>query len=191
MIDPQDGELSLRRQCGLVGINRSSLYYSPVGESEENLRLRRLLDEQYTRTPYYGVLRMTAWLRRLGYEVNPKRVRRLLRTMGLETVYQKPTTRRPNPDHEVYPDLLRGLTIDHCDHVWSADITYVRLASGFVYLMAVIDGDSRYVLGWELGTTLEADFCIEAMEKLLEQRQCEINETTPQQAAGYLVASSE
>ena len=177
MIDPQDGEFSLRRQCGLVGINRSSLYYQPAGESEENLRLMRLLDEQYTRTPYYGVLRMTAWLRSLGHEVNPKRVRRLLRTMGLEAVYQKPITSKPNPEHEVYPYLLRGLPIDHCDHVWSADITYVRLASGFVYLMAVLDWYSRYVLGWELSTTLEADFCIEAVEKILEQRQCELFNT--------------
>jgi putative transposase len=177
MIDPQDGEFSLRRQCELLGINRSSLYYPPVAESEENLRLMRLLDEQYTRTPYYGVLRMTAWLRHLGHEVNPKRVRRLLRLMGLEAVYPKPTTSKPNPEHAVYPYLLRGLTIDHCDHVWSTDVTYVRLASGFVYLMAVIDWYSRYVLGWELSTTLEADFCIEAVEKILEQRRCEIFNT--------------
>jgi putative transposase len=177
MIDPPDGEFSLRRQCGLLGINRSSLYYQRAGESEENLRLMRLLDEQYTRTPYYGVLRMAAWLRSLGHEVNPKRVRRLLRTMGLEAVYQKPVTSQPNPEHEVYPYLLRGLAIDHCDHVWSADITYVRLASGFVYLMAVIDWYSRYVLGWELGTTLDADFCIEAVGKILERRRCEIFNT--------------
>jgi putative transposase len=177
MIDRPDGEFSLRRQCGLLGLNRSSLYYRPATESEENLRLMRLLDEQYTRTPYYGVLRMTAWLRHLGYEVNPKRVRRLLRLMGLEAVYQKPVTSQPNPEHEIYPYRLRGLAIDHCDHVWSADITYVRLASGFVYLMAVIDWYSRYVLGWELGTTLEADFCIEAVERILAQRQCEIFNT--------------
>ena len=160
MIDPQDGEFSLRRQCGLLGINRSSLYYPPAGESEENLHLMRLLDEQYTRTPSYGVLRMTAWLRHLGYAVNPKRVRRLLRTLGLEAVYPKPVTSQPNPAHEVYPYLLRGLVIDHCDQVWSADITYVRLTSGFVYLMAVIDWYSRYVLGWELSITPDADFCI-------------------------------
>jgi len=177
MIDPQDGELSLRGRCGLLGINRSSLYYQPAGESEENLRLMRLLDEQYTRTPYYGVLRMAAWLRSLGHEVNPKRVRRLLRTMGLEAVYQRPATSKPNPEHEVYPYLLRGLTIDHCDQVWSADITYVRLVSGFVYLMAVIDWYSRYVLGWALGTTLDADFCIEAVGNILAQRQCEIFNT--------------
>lgn len=177
MIDPPDGEFSLRRQCGLLGINRASLYYQRAGEREENLGLMRLLDEQYTRTPYYGVLRMAAWLRSLGYEVNPKRVRRLLRTMGLEAVYQKPVTSQPNPAHEVYPYLLRGLAIDHCDYVWSADITYVRLASGFVYLMAVIDWYSRYVLGWALSTTLDADFCIEAVEKILARKRCEIFNT--------------
>jgi putative transposase len=177
MIDSQDSEFSLRRQCELLGINRSSLYYQPAGESAENLRLMRLLDEQYTRIPYYGVLRMATWLRSLGYEVNPQRIRRLLRTMGLEAVYQKPATSQPNPEHEVYPYLLRGLVIDHCDQVWSADITYIRLASGFVYLMAVIDWYSRYVLGWELSITLDADFCIEAVGKILEQRHCEIFNT--------------
>lgn len=177
LIDPQDGGLSLRRQCGLLGLNRSSLYYRPVGESEENLSLMRLLDEQYTRTPFYGVLRMVAHLRRLGHDVNPKRVRRLLRVMGLETVYQKPVLSRPNPEHEVYPYLLRGLAIDRCDQVWSTDITYVRLASGFVYLMAVIDWYSRYVLGWALSTTLEADFCIEAVGKILARKRCEIFNT--------------
>ncbi len=177
MIAPQDGEFSLRRQCGLLGLNRSSLYYAPAGESEDNLHLMRLLDEQYTRTPYYGVLKMTAWLRSLGHEVNPKRVRRLLRMMGLEAVYQKPVTSPPNREHEVYPYLLRGLVIDHGDQVWSTDITYIRLASGFVYLMAVIDWYSRYVLGWALSTTLDADFCIEAVGQLLERRQCEIFNT--------------
>jgi putative transposase len=141
MLDPQDGEFSLRRQCGLLGINRSSLYYPPAGESEENLRLMRLLDEQYTRTPYYGVLRMTAWWRHLGPEVNPQRVRRLLRTMGLEAVYPKPVTSQPNSEQEGYPYLLRGLVIDHGDHVWSADITYVRLA----IRVCVPDGGDRLV----------------------------------------------
>jgi len=115
---------SLRQQCGLLGINRSSLYYQPPGESEENLLLMRLLDEQYTQTPYYGVLRMKAHLCALGHVVNEKRVRRLLRTMGLEAVYQKPDTSKPNPEHEVFPYLLRGLVIDRCDQVWSTDITY-------------------------------------------------------------------
>lgn len=137
----------------------------------------RLLDEQYTRTPYYGVLRMVAYLRSLGYEVNPKRVRRLLRTMGLEAVYQRPNASKPNPEHAVYPYLLRGVVIERCDQVWSSDITYVRLASGFVYLMAVMDWYSRYVLGWALSTTLDADFCIEAVGNLLEHRRCEIFNT--------------
>lgn len=177
LVDPQDEVLSLRGQCGLLGLNRSGLYYQTVGESEDNLGLMRLLDEQYTRTPFYGVLRMAAYLRSLGHEVNPKRVRRLLRTMGLEAAYQKPNTSQPNPEHKVYPYLLRGLSIDRCDQVWSTDITYVRLASGFVYLMAVIDWYSRYVLGWALSTTLDADFCIEAVGKILEGRQCEIFNT--------------
>ena len=169
-----DGAFSLRQQCALLGLNRSGLYYRPTAESDENLALMRLLDEQYTRTPCYGVLRMAAYLRSLGHEVNPKRVRRLLRTMGLEAVYQKPDTSRPNPEHKVYPYLLRGLPIDRCDQVWSTDITYIRLARGFVYLMAVIDWYSRYVLGWALSTTLDADFCIEAVAEILEARQCEI-----------------
>jgi putative transposase len=177
LLDPQDGLFSIRRQCELLSLNRSSLYYRPVGESEENIGLMRLLDEQYTRTPCYGVLKMEAYLRSLGYEVNIKRVRRLLRTMGLEAIYQKPNTSKPNPEHKVYPYLLRGLVIDHCDQVWSTDITYVRLASGFVYLVAVIDWYSRYVLGWALSTTLDADFCIETVGNLLEHRKCEIFNT--------------
>lgn len=177
MLDPQDGLFSIRQQCELLSLNRSSLYYQPVGESEDNLRLMRLLDEQYTRTPFYGVLKMEAYLRSLGHDVNTKRVRRLLRKMGLEAIYQKPNTSKPNPEHKVYPYLLRGLVIDRCDQVWSTDITYVRLASGFVYLVAVIDWYSRYVLGWALSTTLDADFCIETVGSLLEHRKCEIFNT--------------
>lgn len=177
MIDTTDEPWSLRQQCQLLGVNRSNVYYQPVGESDENRLLMRLLDEQYTRTPFYGVLKMTAWLRSEGYTVNPKRVRRLLRTMGLEAVYAKPNTSEANPDHQVYPYLLRGVAIQHCNQVWSTDITYIRLARGFVYLMAVIDWHSRYVLGWALSTTLEADFCIEAVGELLEHKQCEIFNT--------------
>lgn len=177
LLEPQDGLFSVRRQCALLGLNRSSLYYEPVGESQENLDLMRLLDEQYTRTPCYGVLKMEAYLRSLGHDVNTKRVRRLLRKMGLEAIYQMPNTSKPNPEHKVYPYLLRGLVIDHCDQVWSTDITYVRLASGFVYLVAVIDWYSRYVLGWALSTTIDADFCIETVGSLLEHRKCEIFNT--------------
>ena len=177
MLEPDNAAFSLRQQCGLLGINRSSLYYQPLGESEENLLLMRLLDEQYTQTPYYGVLKMTAHLRTLGHVVNEKRVRRLLRTMGLEAVYQKPDTSKPNPEHKIFPYLLRGLVIDRCDQVWSTDITYIRLAHGFVYLMAVIDWYSRYVLGWAISTTLEADFCIEVVGELLDSGSCEIFNT--------------
>lgn len=177
LVDPHDPTFSLRQQCRLLGLNRSSVYYQPIGENAENLGLMRLLDEQYTRTPYYGVLRMVAYLRSLGHPVNVKRVRRLLRTMSLDAVYQKPNMSQPNPAHTVYPYLLRGLSIKRCDQVWSTDITYVRLTSGFVYLMAVIDGYSRYVLGWAISTTLDADFCIEAVDQILEARQCELFNT--------------
>ncbi len=168
---------SIRQQCDLLGINRSSLYYKPVEESDENLLYMRLLDEQYTEDPTYGVERMTAYLRRKGYSVNPKRVRRLLRKMGLDAVYQKPNTSKPNADHKIFPYLLRDVQASYCDHIWSTDITYIRLEKGFVYLMAVIDWYSRYVLDWSLSTTLEADFCIETVGSLLEQRQCEIFNT--------------
>lgn len=146
----------------------------PAGEKAENLLLMRLLDEQYTATPYYGVLKMTAHLRQLGYLVNPKRVRRLLRSMGLEAIYQRPDTSKSNPAHQIFPYLLRGLNIGHCDQVWSTDITYIRLARGFVYLMAVIDWHSRYVLDWAISTTLEADFCIDTVGGLLNKSHCEI-----------------
>ena len=176
-IDQKDQQFSMRQQCALLGVNRSTLYYQSTGESEENLQLMRLLDEQYTRTPCYGVIKMTVYLRDLGYKVNVKRVRRLLRTMGLMAVYQKPNTSKPNPEHKIYPYLLRGRVVDRCDQVWSTDITYIRLASGFVYLMAVIDWHSRYVLGWALSTTLDADFCIEAVGNIIKNKQCEIFNT--------------
>ena len=177
-MDKDDGLFSLRQQCALLGLNRSSLYYRPCEESAENLILMRLLDEQYTETPFYGVKRMTAYLRGKGYRINPKRVRRLLRLLGLEAIYPQPNTSQANPEHVIYPYLLRHVVITHCDHVWSTDITYIRLAKGFVYLMAVIDWHSRYVLTWSLSTTLEADFCIEAVESLLLQgRRCEIFNT--------------
>ena len=177
LVDPHYEPLSIRQQCRLLGLNRASFYYQASGESAENLHFMRLLDEQYTRTPCYGVLKMTVYLRSLGYAVNEKRVRRLLRTMGLEAVYQKPNLSQTNPEHRIYPYLLRNLVIERCDQVWSTDITYIRLASGFVYLMAIIDWHSRYVLGWALSTTLDADFCIEAVGKLLTQGRCEIFNT--------------
>lgn len=164
----------MARQCELLGLPRSTYYYQSQGESPENLHLMRLLDEQYTQTPYYGIRRMTAWLRRQGYSVNHKRVRRLLRTMGLETIYPKPRTSQPNPEHRVYPYLLRDVTPNGVNQVWSTDITYIRLHAGFMYLVAVMDWYSRYVLSWALSITMDVGFCLEALEQALEIAQPEI-----------------
>lgn len=139
--------------------------------------LLRLIDEQYTQTPFYGVPRMTAWLRRQGYRINHKRIRRLMRTMGLEAIYPKPRLSRREKQHMTYPYLLSGLSIDRPDYVWSADITYVRLAFGFVYLVAIMDWFSRYVLSWEISISLETSFCLLALEKALMFSQPEILNT--------------
>lgn len=168
-MDPEDGDFSVRRQCELLGVTRSGLYYRPVGESEENLQLMRLLDEQYTRTPYYGVRRMTVHLRRQGWEVNEKRVRRLLRLMGLEALYPKPKLSQPGEGHTIYPYLIRGLAIERANQVWSADITYIRMARSWLYLVAVMDWFSRYVLSWRLSANLESDFCVEALGEALRR----------------------
>jgi len=137
----------------------------------------RLLDEQYTRTPFYGVLKMTAWLRENGHPVNSKRVRRLLRLMGLEAIYPKPRLSLPSPGHQIYPYLLRGVKVTRVNQVWSADITYVRLLGGFVYLVAVIDWHSRYVLSWEVSTTMESEFCVSALNQSLQVAKPEIFNT--------------
>jgi putative transposase len=150
-----------------MGLARASYYYAPREERAENLVLLRLLDEQYTRTPFYGVPRMTAVLRGQGYTVNPKRVRRLLRTLGLMALFPKPRTSAGAPEHRVYPYLLRGVAIERVNQVWSTDITYIRLRAGFVYLVAVMDWYSRYVLSWALSNTLEVGFCLEALEAAL------------------------
>jgi putative transposase len=159
--------LSITQQCKLVGLARSSYYHEPAGESEENLFLMRLLDEQYTRTPFYGTRKMAAWLHTQGYPVERKRVRRLLQLMGLEAIYPKPRTSVPGTTEQRYPYLLRGMPIEHCNQVWSCDITYIRLQRGFIYLIAVIDWFSRYVLSWELSITLDTSFCLEALDRAL------------------------
>jgi putative transposase len=174
LIEPDHPQISILRQCELLGLPRSTYYYQSQGESPENLHLMRLLDEQYTETPYYGIRRMTAWLRSQGYEVNHKRVRRLLRTMGLETIYPKPRTTQPHPEHRVYPYLLRDVTPNGVNQVWSTDITYIRLHSGFLYLVAVMDWYSRYVLSWALSITMDVGFCLEALEQALEVAHPEI-----------------
>lgn len=178
LLEPDNKDFSVRKQCELLSINRSSLYYQPKPISELDITLMNLLDQQYTKTPFYGVKRMTAYLRQLGYQVGEKRVRRLLRQMGLDAIYQHPNTSKPNSEHQVYPYLLRHVPISRCNQVWSTDITYIRLAKGFVYLMAVIDWYSRYVLDWSLSTTLEADFCVDTVSSLLHNGlRCEIFNT--------------
>jgi putative transposase len=165
------------RQCELLGLPRSSYYYRPVPVSDEELTLLRRLDEQYTKTPFYGVRRMTVVLRQGGYDVNPKRVRRLLRTLGLWALVPQPGTSRPAPAHRVYPYLLRGVAIERVNQVWSTDITYIRLRSGFVYLAAVLDWHSRYVLAWALSNSLEVGFCLEVLEAALSRGRPEIFNT--------------
>jgi putative transposase len=177
LLEPEATELSVRRQCQLVGIARSSWYYTRHGECAENLELMRLLDEQYTRTPFYGIRRMTAWLRQHGYPVNHKRVGRLLRLMGLEALYPKPRLSLPGEGGKRYPYLLRDLTIARADHVWSTDITYVRLQRGFLYLVAILDWYSRFVLAWELSNTLDTRFCLAALDTALAKGQPEIFNT--------------
>ena len=167
MIEPIHPQLSIVRQCGLLGLARSSYYYQEAPESGENLHLMRLLDEQYTRTPFYGIGKMTAWLRSLGYEVNHKRVERLLRLMGIEAIYPKPRLSRAGEQTQRYPYLLRNLSIERVNQVWSTDITYIRLHHGFVYLVAILDWFSRYVLAWEVSITLDTSFCLEALDQAL------------------------
>ncbi len=143
------------------------MYYQPVPASQENLELMRLIDRQYLERPFYGSRRMTAWLRNQGYRVNRKRVRRLMGIMGLRAIYRRPRTSQPAPGHQVYPYLLSDVAITRPNQVWTADITYIPMARGFLYLVAIMDWYSRYVLAWRLSNTLEADFCVEALEEAL------------------------
>jgi putative transposase len=157
-------QLSLTTQCRLAGISRSSLYYEAVGESEENLLLMRLLDEQYTRTPFYGVRRMVIGLAGRGWLVNPKRVRRMMQVLGIQAIYPRPKLTAVAPGHRIYPYLLRGLRIERPNQVWASDITFIRLRQGFIYLTAVLDWYSRYVLAYEVSATLDTEFCASALD---------------------------
>lgn len=159
--------MSVRRQCELLGLNRSSFYHEPAGATDEDLRLMRLIDRQYTAHPFYGSRRMTVWLGQQGEEVNRKRVQRLMRVMGLEAIYPRPRLSAPGQGHRIYPYLLRGVTIERRDQVWSTDITYVAMASGFMYLTAVIDWFSRYVIAWGLSNTLDGSSSLEVLEEAL------------------------
>lgn len=169
--------MSVARQCELLGLARSSYYYAAVPESAQNLGYMRLLDEEYTRHPFYGVPKMTVWLRDLGHGVGPKRVRRLLRQMGLMAVYPKPHLSLNPLEHRRFPYLLRDLRIQRPNQVWSTDITYIRLRGGFVYLVAILDWYSRFVLAWELSISLEVSFCVAALEQALTLQRPEIFNT--------------
>ena len=168
MVDPDHAALSITRQCDLLSIARSAFYYEGKGESPLNLRLMRRIDEQCLETPFYGSRQMTRWLLRQGARVSRKRVRRLMRLLGLQAIFQRPRTSQPHPAHRVYPYLLRDLPITRPNHVWCTDVTYIPLQRGFLYLVAVMDWASRKVLSWRLSNTLDAHFCVEALHEALE-----------------------
>jgi len=177
MIDRDHKQLSLVRQCNLLDVSRASVYYRPAPSRAEDLELMRLMDHQYLKTPFYGSRKMRVWLRGQGHQVNRKRVRRLMRLMGLEAIYRRPNTSKPAPDHKVYPYLLKGLEINRVNQVWASDITYIPMARGFLYLVAIIDWQSRYVLAWKLSNTLDTDFCMAALEEALGKGRPEIFNT--------------
>ena len=178
MIDIAHPTLSIRRQCELVGLNRSTFYWELAGESPLNLQLMRLIDEEYTRAPFYGYRKMTARLNNHhGYQVNHKRVARLMQKMGLQAVYPRPRTSNADKQHKKYPYLLRGLDINRPNQVWAADITYVPMPLGFMYLAAIMDWFSRYIVAWQLSNTLNGAFCLEALRLALRHGQPEIFNT--------------
>ena len=167
LIEPEQSQISIARQCELVGLARSSWYYNPVEVDPYELHLMNLIDTQYTATPFYGIRRMSAWLATQGEPVNHKRVARLMRRMGIEAIYARPKTSTPADNVRRYPYLLKGMKIEEPNQVWSTDITYLRLPDGFVYLVAVLDWYSRYVLAWEVSNTMEVSFCLEALKSAL------------------------
>jgi len=167
MVEPTNPALCIVKQCRLLGISRSGFYSPPGPESARTLALMRLIDAQFMETPWYGSRQMMRHLRRLGHAVNRKRVRRLMQVMGLEAIYQRPRTSDPHPQHTVYPYLLRDMVIDRPDQVWCADITYVPMRKGFLYLVAIMDWASRRVLAWRLSNSMEVDFCLEALDEAM------------------------
>lgn len=169
MVDPNQSRISVANQCRLLCISRSSFYYRSKPVKATDLELMRFIDEQYLKTPTWGSRSMENHLHRLGYKINRKRVQRLMRLMGLEAIYPKPRTSRPHPDHKLYPYLLRGLDIKRPNQVWAADITYIPMSRGFMYLVAVMDWYSRKVLSWRVSNTLETDFCVEALSEAIRR----------------------
>ena len=177
MVDRRHPALSTVRQCALLGIGRSSLYYRPRGTPAEDLAVMKRMDQQYLATPFYGSRRMKVWLGRQGHQMSRKRVQRLMRTMGLTAIYRRPRTSQPAPGHKIYPYLLRRIEITRPNQVWAADITYIPMARGFLYLVAIMDWYSRHVMAWRLSNTLDADFCVEALEEALRKTKPEVFNT--------------
>jgi len=159
MIDDKHSSLSIVKQCRLLGLHRSGLYYKPCSETEENLTILRLLDEQYFKTPFYGARKLTYWLKNQGFKINRKRVRRLMDLMGWQTLYRRKNTSEPDKQNRLYPYLLKGLRIERPNQVWAMDITYVPMRRGFMYLAAVIDLHTRFVLNWSVSNTMTAEWC--------------------------------
>ena len=193
MIERFHQDISIRRQCELLGLHRSSYYYrphcesipnivsvhfpDPVIDTAENLRYMVLIDKQYMETPFYGSRRMTTALKQMGYSVNRKRIQRLMRQMGIQAIYPKPRLSLNEKEHKIYPYLLRDVCVDRVDQVWCSDITYIPLRQGFMYLVAILDWYSRYVLSWQLSNTLDTAFCLEALDEALKIGQPEIFNT--------------
>ena len=174
LVEPNHEKISVSRQCQLLGLNRTSLYYRERPENVEDGELMRLIDEQYTSTPFYGYRRMAVYLQNLGFQVNHKRVRRLMRKLGLEAIYPKPNLSKPGKDHLTYPYLLRGVAVEYSDEVWATDITYIRLGSGFVYLLVIMDWHSRFVIEMEVSNSLESSVFIETLKRALKKSKPEI-----------------
>lgn len=172
MIERQNPNISIVRQCRLLKISRTSVYYKSKGENPENLELMRLMDEQYLKTPTHGSRSMVTFLKKLGYDKNRKRIQRLMRLMGLVAIYPKKKTSKPNPAHKKYPYLLRKLCIDHPNQVWAADISYLPMEKGFMYLVAIMDWHSRKVLSWRVSNTMESDFCVSALKEAIHKYGC-------------------
>lgn len=168
---------SVRKQCSLLGLSRSSYYYKPIEESPLNLELMRLIDQKFLEVPYYGRSKYTEWLRREGHKVNHKRVGRLLKVLGIAAITPGPSTTVPNRTHRVYPYLLKEMEIERCNQVWAADITWIPTAEGYLYLVAIIDWYSRYIISWALSDTLQTDFCTQALEEAFEHGRPEIFNT--------------
>ena len=168
MIEPDSSVLSISAQCEMLSVSKSSFYYVPVGESDENLAIMRKLDEQYFSTPFYGALRLTAILILSGYKVNIKRVRRLMKLVNWQTIYREPRTTISDKTHYKFPYLLKGLKIEKCNQVWAMDITYIPMKKGFMYLTAIIDLHSRYVVHWSLSNSMSADWCTEVLKEAIK-----------------------